>query len=194
MRIARIGALGAACLSGPALAQFNTFDIRVSNVISPGQPSATVEVWAVWDPDQYAVATVAFSLMGEADPGDFSDPERMLKMAGTEDGDVAPDGDSVLGIIARQLHFDGGIFADTANPILVWRATWSTLEFTPRSIDLASVTTKFDLYINDAGASDHFLDEFIEGSGVIQVVPAPAPLAVLALLGPGAARRNRRPE
>jgi hypothetical protein len=172
-------------------AQLNTFDIRVSNVITPSQPLAVVEVWAVWDPQYYAFASANFDMLAESDSGDFSDPERMLTGPGSMDGIVEPGGDRVLGIRPTQLHYPPpGILADTSNPILAWRVVWSTSDFTPRSTALSTVTSEFDLYINDAGVPDQFIDQFTEGAGVIHVVPSSASAGALLVLAAGRSRRR----
>jgi hypothetical protein len=188
---ARAGALSlfAAC---SAQAQLNTIDIKVSNTISPGQPSATVEAWAVWDPDQYAFWKAHFDFYSSPDPGGFSDPERLLRGPGTHDGVVEPDGDAVIGTVALQLHFPaGGIFADTSNPILMWRVTWSTSDFTPRMVDLHTATAEFALFVDDSGNGHSFIDDFVDGSGAIQVVPSPGPAALVMGACLAALRRRR---
>ena len=164
-----------------AEAQLNTIDIKVGSVISPDQPSVTIEAWAVWDPAQYAFREALFDFLASADAGGFSEPERMLKGPTSDDGYVAPDGDAVTGVLPFQLHFPAAnIFADTADPILIWRVTWSTSDFTPRLIDLHTVMSEFILYIDENGNSKSFINGFAEGSGVIQVVPAPGAGACVA--------------
>jgi hypothetical protein len=180
-------------LAGSALGQTNRFELVVSNTISPDQPSATIQLWTTWDPTQYAFAYGGFDLVASHDPGGFTAFGRALKGPGTRDGDLAPDGDSVTGVVSGQLQFDGGggIFADTANPILVFTATWSTTEFTPRIVDLGTVTKRYELYLDFEGTRESFLDDFAEGAGSIQVVPAPASAALL-LVAPLACLRRAR--
>jgi hypothetical protein len=187
----RIVFASAVLTGASAHAQLNTFDIRVSNTITPDQPSATVEVWAVFDPQYYAFAHAAFDRSATADPGGFSNPERMLDAPESSDGVVDPTGDRVVGIVVRQLHFPGHLLADSSNPILAWRVTWSTSDFTPRSIDLGTATSVFDLYINKAGVLDHYIDQFTEGSGVIHVVPTPSAAAALLAFATVLSRRRR---
>lgn len=174
-----------------ARAQLNTIDIVASNIISPAQPSTVVEAWAVWDPDQYAFWKASFNFFASEDSGGFSNPERLLKGPESRDGVVEPGGDAVTDVRPLQLHFPAAnIFADTANPILIWRVTWSTSDFSPRFVDLHTSTTEFALFIRDDGLGGSFIDDFTEGSGAIQVVPAPAPAAVLALAAPWMRRRR----
>jgi hypothetical protein len=180
-----MGAIGAG-----SSAQLNSFDIRVSNTISPDQPSAVVEIWAVWDPAMYAFAGAMFDVHAAADPGGFSDPRRMLMGPGSSDGDVQPGGDLVTDIRPFQLQWWQWWDADTANPILIWYANWSTSDFTPRHIDLSTATTEFGLYINEDGVGETGLGDFSEASGVIQVVPSPAAAILPAFVG-AFTRRSR---
>lgn len=183
-----------ALVATSAHAQLNTIEFKVSNVISPEQPAATVEAWALWDPAQYAFADAVFDVLAVPDAGGFSDPQRILNGPGTYDGNVAPDGDSVTGIIAGQLHYPAhGIFADLANPILMWKVTWTTDVFTPRIVDVATLTNAFYVYTGPEGHTKNLIGDFVEGNGVIQVVPAPAGFAALLAGAAPALRRRRTP-
>jgi hypothetical protein len=166
MKLAAILLLAAAM---PAAAD-TTYIISVSNRVTEMQPSATVELWAVFEPGLEALAGVALDFLGTPDQGGFSDPHRVLDGPGTKDGDVAPDGDSVTGIISAQLCFDGiECFPDRSNPVLVWLATWSTSDFTQRTVPVATLTSKFDVYINHQYEVGNFFNELVEGSGEIVV-------------------------
>jgi hypothetical protein len=125
-----------------------------------------------------------------ADPGAFSDPERLLKYGGS-DGQVLPDGDTVMGIDSAQLHFPGSIFADPSNPILIWRVTWSTDDFSSRSIQLATITSLYSLYTDSNGSSQDFIDTVVEGGGVVQVIPSSGAAWALLLAGGYSGRRRR---
>src|SRR5262249_44762873 len=136
-----------------------SFSFDVSNIVSPDNPSTTVEVWAHFDAGQYAFAGALWDVKAAVDKGGFSDPFTVLNSYGTSDGEVSQDGDMVGHIIAGQLHFPlGEYFADTGNPILVWKAMWSTADFKPRSVDLATATQKYFLYLDDSGLSSDFYD------------------------------------
>jgi hypothetical protein len=190
MKVTRLAAAAVAgSLTAPALAQLNTFDIVVSSVVSPDHPSTTVEVWTTWDSAQYAFAGALFDMHASNDPGGFSDPMRMLKGPGSADGVVSLDSDLVTGAKPFQFHWWQNHYADTANPILIWRVTWSTADFTPRAVDLSTVTSMYDLYVNIDGEWNGFLGDFAEGSATIQVVPTPSMAGALAAL---AAPRRRR--
>lgn len=168
----------------------NTYEIRVSNPVSPGTPSTTVEVYAQWDSDLfYAFAAANWSLRGDTS-GDFSGPASAFSDPGQFDG--MPDSGDVRDIITGQLQFPtGGIFADTSDPILIWSGTWSTSDFTPRFVDLATDTNRYNLYLDDTGLSRDVTATVLEAAGQIQVIPAPASLALLGLGGLAAARRRR---
>ncbi|GIW74711.1 MAG: hypothetical protein KatS3mg103_1233 [Phycisphaerales bacterium] len=182
-------ALGLASTAGATLTP-NTYEIRVSNVVSPSQPSTTVEVYAQWDADvYYAFAAAEWSLRGDA-TGSFSNPASAFTDPGQVDG--TPIGGDVTGIITGQLHFPpGSIFADTSDPILIWTGTWSTSDFTARLVELTTETTRYSLYLDDTGLSSDVTTTVLEALGEIQVVPAPASLALVGLGGLVALRRRR---
>lgn len=182
-------AVGIAAMAS-ATVQPNTYEIRVSNPVSPGTPSATVEVWADWDADLfYAFAAANWSLLGDM-TGDFSGPMSAFTDPGQDDG-TPMDGD-VLDIITGQLQFPaGGLMADTSDPVMIWSGTWSTTDFTARTVDLATDTDRYSLYVDDTGLSSDVTPTVIEGAGEIIVVPAPASLALVGLGGLVAMRRRR---
>lgn len=173
-----------------ATVQPNTYDIQVSNPVSPSSPSATVEVWADWDSDLfYAFAAAEWSLRGDT-TGDFSGPMSAFTDPGQNDG--TPTGGDVTDIVTGQLQFPtGGIFADTSDPIMIWSGTWSTTDFTARSVDLLTETLRYSLYLDDTGLSSDVTSTVIEGTGQIQVIPAPASMALVGLGGLVALRRRR---
>jgi hypothetical protein len=128
----------AAFVATPAIAE-TTYVISVSNRVTPVQPSATVEVWAIFDESLEAFAGAVFEFSATPDAGGFSDPQRLLTGPGTQDGVVDPDGDSVNGIISGQLCFPVIEWPpDPSNPILIWRVTWSTDQFDRREVHLAT--------------------------------------------------------
>lgn len=182
-------ALGMATMAS-ATVTANTYDIRVSNVVSPGMPSTTVEVYADWDSSLfYAFAAAEWSLRGDS-TGDFSGPASAFTDPGQDGG--TPSGGDVIDIVTGQLQFpSGGIFADTSDPILIWSGTWSTTDFTARTVDLNTDTTRYNLYLDDTGLSSDVTSTVIEAAGLIEVIPAPGSLALLGLGGLAAARRRR---
>ncbi len=168
----------------------NTYEIRVSNPVSPTMTSTSVEVYAQWDSDlYYAFAAAEWSLRGDT-TGDFSGPASAFTGPGQIDG--TPDNGDVLGIITGQIQFPAaGIFADRSDPILIWSGTWSTTDFTARTVDLATETDRYNLYLDETGLSSDVTPTVLEAAGQIQVIPAPASLALLGLGGLAAARRRR---
>lgn len=184
------GALVGVAAMASATVQPNTYEIRVSNPVSPGTPSTTVEVWADWDSDLfYAFAAANWNLRGDMS-GDFSGPASAFTDPGQDDG-TPMDGD-VMDIITGQLQFPtGGLFADTSDPILIWSGTWSTTDFTARTVDLATETLRYSLYLDDTGLSSDVTPTVLEASGEIIVIPAPASLAMVGLGGLVAMRRRR---
>jgi len=113
--------------------------------------------------------------------------------AGTSAGDASATG--VDGILAGQLNFPPAmIFADPSSPIAFWQATYTAPDDVTDGFDVAlsTDTSRFDVYIDrERSASESRIDQLVEGSGTISVVPAPASLALLGLGGLAAARRRR---
>jgi hypothetical protein len=174
----------------------NALVIKTSNSISPLQPSATVEVWAVFDPSTYALASTIFDLRASPDEGGFSDPffvDRDMFCDITVPGKIDPDGDLVSRNGLAQVHWNAGCFASPDNPFFILSYTWSTSNFTPRVVDLSTTTHEFVLYLyGNGGETGDFLNQdFAEGAGQIVIVPSPTSVAVLAVGGALAGRRRR---
>lgn len=167
-----------------------TYSNPLNAIVAPGD-TATVEIWAGFDDNLYAFAGGAFSVLTDDANGSWSDFDRDLKGPGTKGGTA--NGGDVNDIISGQLHFPPAqIFADTSNPILAWHGTFTTSDFNFRTVALSTSSTKFDVYINDAGVSDQFLDTLIEAEGGIQVgIPTPGTAALLGLGALAAGRRRR---
>ena len=168
-------------------------DISYSNggnaILAPGD-TATVTLWAAFDDNLYAFAGSALGVNTDDGNGSWSDIARDLKGPGTADG--VANGGNVSGIITGQLHFPlAGIFADTSNPIKAWHGTFSTSDFTFRTVNLSTASSKFDVYTDDKGTSKSFLDGLVEGAGGINVGAVPTP-GTAALLGLGALAAGRR--
>lgn len=168
-------------------------DISYSNggnaILAPGD-TATVTLWAAFDNNLYAFAGSALNVNTDDGAGSWSNVGRDLKGPGTADG--TPNGGNVTGIITGQLHFPlAGIFADKSNPIKAWHGTFSTSDFSFRTVNLTTSSSKFDVYIDEAGTSKSFLGSLIEGAGGINVGAVPTP-GTAALLGLGALAAGRR--
>jgi hypothetical protein len=191
MRYAFVTLMLGGMLSHAASAQLNTFEFRVSNIISPDQPAAIVEVWASFDPALHEFGWAEFDVIGTADDGGFETPNVLLSHPESEDGEIQFGGDSVLGIASGQIYFPPNLLGDDSNPIPIWRAIWTTHFFSSRTIELATVTRDYSLY-HENGLLEDFLNEFFaEGTWRIQVVPAPSGLALIALGAAIGVRRGR---
>jgi|GEM_PF-1269391 len=110
---------------------------------------------------------------------------------GTSPGTLEPDGASAVN--PGQLHFPtAGIFADTSNPADVWQIEYTATDFTPRVIDLSTLTNRFDVYIDATGLSRTVaIASLMEGSGRIEIIPAPTTLAIGLMAGLVSVRRRR---
>lgn len=99
----------------------------------------------------------------------------------------------IEGIVAFQINGLGEIYADPANPIAFWRATYTASIDVPVPIDVAlrTDTSRFDAYpIFLSLVGESRLGDFEEGAAVIRVVPAPVCLFVLAGLFAAGRRRH----
>ncbi len=194
----RTNAISAAALlamgvAAPTLADGERLFFEVSNAISPDQPSAVVTLWAGFDARDYAMAGVGTSVV--ASEGSWFALDLVPPMAGpgTSPGFRTGGGSVVEGIVAGQLNFPGDIYADPTNPIAFWQAEIEVFDFTPRTIDLATDTSRFDVYVRrDSSSSRSALADLEEAMGSIVVVPAPAaPVALGVMLSVVAGRRRR---
>ena len=194
---AMLVAAGAAAigLGSPAAAQTiqGGWELRVSNVVSPSQPTTTVEVWAWFDfvPGVSELfATGNFDLVA-------SEPlfVALRCLLPVNCGITSPiiNGGMISDINVSQFHLPAlGYFGDPANPLLVFEADWTTSDFTMRDVSVSTDNTaRFRVYDAAGHVTELFPAGFSPGQGVIAVVPAPGSLLVLT----GAfviARRRRR--
>lgn len=196
-RITICGAVASGIFGPPVtgVASLNTFIFEISNAISPEQPSASITLWAAFNPDfpkWFAFGETRTEVLTEFDRGWFSDPVVILDPWGfSKPGEVSPDGDRVSGIYAMQIYLPFSIYPDESNPILLWSATWTTDDFTPRQVGLFTESESFALWSAEGGLHDQFGIDFAEGSGVIEVVPAPGAASALTGLGAWMSRRKR---
>jgi hypothetical protein len=178
--------------ASPAAASPNTFVFTVSNTISPEQPSCTVTLWGAFFPKLYAFGESSTNVLTSDDAGGFSDPAVLLDpLKLSRPGDVSPDGDSVSDVYIMQLYIPFSVYPSTSNPIALWSATWTTDDFSPRVVRLDTLSESYKVYRDDGELLEFFGTDFAEGSGLIQVIPAPG--AAVVLFGVCATARRRRP-
>ncbi len=169
-----------------------TYMITSSNVVDKNTPSTTIEIWAIWTGPDYLFLGGTFDLT--AGDGTFGNENNIIMGPGTTAGVAA--GNVVTGAVLGQIHIPslGPLFeGDPANPLLLGSYSWTTTDFTARTVPVdTSNTVNFLLGLIETGATlQLFPGEFTAGSGSIEVIPAPSALALLGLGGLVAARRRR---
>lgn len=175
-------------LSPVAAAQTGGWHIELSNpVLSPSQPSTQVRLLAWFPPEFYAFGASLWSIHA-TEPG-WSDPLVLLPPPSNA-GNI--EGPSILGITSGQIHFPPVIFANPANPIAVYEATWTATNFEPRDLDITTATTRFDVYHPSTSPHPPTIRFVEEGMARITIIPAPATIALTAVAALTAIRRQRR--
>jgi hypothetical protein len=186
-----VAAAAGLVMVGPALGQSNTFEFVISNIVSPEQPSAVVQLWAVFDQQWWALASAHLDVRA-AEPA-FSDPSVLVPGSERYDGDLSPEKDAVLSIALTQYCHLPEIPPDASNPLLMWQATWSTDYFHPRTVDLTTLTEDFSVFVYEGCSIKQLvLNGFTEGAGQVVVVPSPWGLGVFGLVAPRLFRRKRQ--
>lgn len=206
---------GLAALAGPlaatAVAQMspNGWIIKVQDPIlappghSSGLPQSTViEVCAKFDSaEDFAFAAGLFDFVaGEVGTlANWSDNMRVAPFGSI--GSVIDDGTltttGATGAKPGQAYFPPLVPADFSNPALVWTIKYTATDFRERFIDLDTITDLgrkgFALYEEEGSPRSRGVDAtlLMEGSGQIQIIPAPGALACLGLAGLVLNRRRR---
>ena len=188
-------AVTTALLAGGALAQTNgTYVLTSSNTVSPGSPTTTIEIWAAWDNPARVTMFGAGNYDLTAGDGFFSNPINVLNHPSSSTGVI--NGNVITGGMNGQIFIPPGCgFPGCPRVLSTLLATydWTATDFTPRSVDLFTSNTSLFIIINWVTPEwiELYPHEFTAGSGVINVVPAPAAWVVLALPGVAATRRRR---
>ena len=186
-------------LGSPAGAQTirGGWEFRVSNAVSPSQPTATVEVWAWFD---FVPGVSELFVSGYFDivasEGEWS--HFVFPLTSPGPGGPTINGSSLIGVNTGQFHLPFlGLYGDPSNPIHVFSADWTTSNLhTPRMVDLRTENT-LNFVVADylTGATTQLWPGgVVAGSGMITVVPSPAGggLAFVVALHCFARRRRER--
>lgn len=161
--------------------------MEVSNVVSPFEPEARVRLSVEFNPVDHAFAASLFSL--RASEAGWTQAHRLI---GPINGPPQIQGPTIVDTVG-QIHFPPIVFANPANPIAVFEATWVTGNFRHRVVTLDTVTQRFDVYIDAMSpASESRMATLIEGRGEIRVIPAPGAVCALGAFGLASLRRYRR--
>ena len=194
--------IAALALTPAASAQYDKgtwlFEV-IGGPVSPSNPSVTVRLYAAFPKATLEPAFGTGNLDIESDDPDgfFSNMQKGLglgQVCGAVQLGVPSPGGGVDGLIFAQL----GVIACTPNtalPLHVWDATWTTDVFTNRRVHISSAgTLNFKIFSSTSQFWPDvqlFPDKFEHGSGVIQVVPSPSGAILLAASSVLAMRRRR---
>ena len=179
--------------TGVALGQ-PAITIEVDNpVLLPGE-STTVTMFAGFGPPDYAVFGIDTDFVSSVGSDGWAAVGLISPMNGPGTTPGTSSAAGFDGIIAVQLQYLGaGIYADPTNPIPFWRGTYTAPSdaVVPFEVDLATMTRWYEVYPSmTTSRSESRIDELVEGSGTIRVIPAPASVIALAM-GAACLRRPR---
>lgn len=189
-RILVVG-LAAACSAAEGRTGWQMI-VHPQRISGPGD-SMELRVYARFGMDKFAFAGGEFGIAATDPYGSFFDAQNWLRGPGWSAGEI--DGPSVTGIVVGQEHDPlHGVFANEADPILVWTGRFTTTDWSYHTIQFSTSTSTFDIFVNPAGDRRSKLKGFHEGENDGWVgVPAPGAAWMAAfglLLG---SRRRRGP-
>lgn len=195
MRYDVLSCAAVVAVAGGASGQSNaTFRLKVSNVVTPSNPEATVSVFAAWEqgaPGEFVFTGANLDLV--AGDGEFSDVEIILQLTCMCGGTTL--GNRVNGLSIGQIHLPPVLVGLPDNPIHLYDIKWTATDFTPRTVGLNTENTvQFRVAPAPGGATIDLMATFRPGSGSIRVVPGVGGVGLLALGGAmvGLARCRRR--
>jgi len=166
--------------------------IEVDGVVSPSNPSATVNVYA-WFDYEPGVAEVFASGHLDLRAGEegWVTAQCPIGMTFPPCGNfVQIRGATIELLRVGQIWLPGVIKPDPSNPILAVVAEWETTDFTPREV-LVDTTRLANFNVYRSPGLTNAVDPIMPGRAVIRVVPAPGAAVVLALGGMLVSRRRR---
>ncbi|NRA58572.1 MAG: hypothetical protein HRU13_10720 [Phycisphaerales bacterium] len=167
------------------------FDVQ-DDTLLPGQ-STSITLAAAYG-SNWALATVGTELVASTGSDGLSDWALIAPLDGPGTTPGALSATGVDGILAGQLNFPpAGHWEPQPNPIPFWTATYTapTDVAAPFDVTLLTQTSRFEVYISrDDPVGRSRLDDLVEGSAVIRVIPAPA--SALVLVGLPAITTRRR--
>jgi hypothetical protein len=172
------------------------WELRVTNVVSPAQPTTNVEIWAWWDEVPANPKVFGGGNMDlVAERGKFQNVTCLVGGVHGCGNSYASVGSRLNDLSPGQLHLPAlGIFGSPDNPLHLLDVQWTTTDFsTVRSVGLLTENT-YNFIVADwaTGATTQIFPQgFTPGSGVIQVVPAPAAGWIVFALSIGWTRRVR---
>jgi hypothetical protein len=194
MRIA-IGA--AVCLlAGAAGAQTMTYFWTVTTDngdtdIGPGEDSAYLSMWALMQPEATGLAGTIYHILGieNWDTGEVLSYYNLLGHGMAGDNGSLQSNNDITWIESFQLPPAFNPDFDDSNPIELYRITWTTADFSVRTVRVGDGNhLNHDVYTDEFGSSVSY--EGIPGVAEFTVaIPGPGGLALLGLAG---GRRVRR--
>ena len=155
--------------------------------VSPTNPTTTIRLTAQMPPETYALATTQCDLF--ADDGEWSSL-RYLTIWSNRLGNI--NGSTVTDIFFFQFNLDPWpVPTIPNNPIALWEGVWSTTDFRPRSVDVVTSTSIFDIFlVPNVPQRESRLHVLTEGRGSIVIVPSPATATMLVFAAMMVRRRR----